>query len=139
MMEAFDADVQLLPLWVQYFMNWIGLVLVVSTIIFLIFKSTRLAGLYQLVATIVGVAIMVWMHSQLGMVRLLGIVHIVFWPPLILYFWRNLKQGGLHRVVQIAMVVTLATMAVALLFDVADLVRWIAGERAPYVGLGPTG
>jgi len=132
-MEAFDADVQLLPLWVQYFMNWLGVVLVASTIVFLIFKGTRGVGLYVLVSTIVGVSFMMWMHSQMGMVRLLGIVHVVFWTPLVIYFWRRIKQGGLHKAVYAAMLVCMATMIVALVFDYYDVLRWIVGERAVIV------
>ena len=132
-MEAFDADAQLLPLWVQYWMNFIGLVLLVSTIAFVIRRDLRWAGIYLLVSTIIGVASMVWMHSQLGMVRLLGIVHIVFWPPIMFYLYRRLRQNPPTRLYTIIIWVVLVTMGVALVFDVFDVARYIAGQRAPVV------
>ena len=133
MMQAFDADAQLLPHWVQLFMNWIGLVLFLSTLVFLIFKGTRGLGLFMLVSTVAGVMFMMWMHSQMGMVRLLGIVHVVIWTPLVVYFWKRLQAGGMNRVVTIAMWTVMATMVVALVFDYYDVLRWIFGNRAPVV------
>ena len=87
----------------------------------------------MLVSTVAGVMFMMWMHSQMGMVRLLGIVHVVIWTPLVVYFWKRLQAGGMNRVVTIAMWTVMATMVVALVFDYYDVLRWIFGNRAPVV------
>ena len=96
---AFDADVKLLPQWVQIWMDILGLVLVVSTVCLLVGKQTRAVGLYMLISTVAIVTIMVSMHAQLGMVRLLGVVHIVFWTPLVLYLWQRLKTNPPPRAI----------------------------------------
>lgn len=132
---AFDADVKLLPQWVQIWMDILGLVLVVSTVCLLVGKQTRAVGLYMLISTVAIVTIMVSMHAQLGMVRLLGVVHIVFWTPLVLYLWQRLKTNPpppgryLAAVMTVLMIVCFA----ALIFDYYDVTRWILGQRAPVV------
>ena len=81
--QAFDADVRLLPTWVQIWMDIIGLSLFVSIVALLIGATTRKLGLYVLATIVATVAIMVFMHAQMGMVRLLGIVHVVLWTPMV--------------------------------------------------------
>ncbi|MEP1209653.1 MAG: hypothetical protein ABJM29_01080 [Rhizobiaceae bacterium] len=131
--QAFDADVQKLPQWVQMWMDFIGMVLVVSTVALLIGKTTRGLGLYMLGSTVVVVAIMTWMHSQMGMVRLLGIVHVVFWTPLVIYLWRRLRDNPPSRFYWVIMVALGLTCTAALVFDYYDVFRWIVGQRAPIV------
>ena len=132
-MEAFDADVQLLPQWVQYWMNFMGAVIIVSTLSYMFRRDTRLLSLYLLVTTVLMVFAMTWMHGQMGMVRLLGIVHIVFWVPLIFYLWGRLQNNPPGRVLTIVTWVLFVTLSISLIFDFYDVFRWIAGERAPIV------
>ena len=133
-MEAFEADVLLLPQWVQYWMDFLGIVIAVSAISFLFNKRLRMVGLYLIATTIIAVATMVWMHSQMGMVRLLGIVHVVFWTPLIIYLWRKLQTAPEFSLYFKGIIwVLMITFTAALIFDYYDVARWIIGQRAPIV------
>lgn len=130
---SFEEALAQLPQWVQHWMNFIALVLAVSTIAFLIFKTTRWLGAYMVVSTIALFLIMTWLYNQMGMVRLLGIVHIVFWTPLIVYLWRRLRSNPPQKYVAMLMWLLLATLTVALVFDYYDVLRWVMGERASII------
>lgn len=130
---AFDADARLLPSWVQVWMDTIGLVLIVSVVVLLIGRSTRMLGLYLLVSTLLSFVILVWMHSQMGMVRLLGISHIVLWTPMVIYIWHRLKTDPPGRFYAAVMGILMVVIFVALVFDYYDTTRFIMGQRAPIV------
>ncbi len=137
-MEAFDADAQLLPMWVQHWMNFIGIVLILSTLAFLFRKDTRMLGVYQLVSIVFTAVTIMWMHSQMGMVRLLGISHIIVWTPLVIYLWQRVRNNPPGPVYRVIMWVTLLTLVATLAFDYYDVFRYIMGERAPIVSATST-
>lgn len=130
---SFEEALAQLPQWVQHWMNFIALVLALSTIVFLIFKTTRWLGAYMVVSTIALFLIMTWLYNQMGMVRLLGIVHIVFWTPLVVYLWRRLRSNPPQKYIALLMWLLLATLTVALVFDYYDVLRWVMGERASII------
>ena len=132
-MEAFDADVQLLPLWVQYWMNFMGAVIILSTLAYMFRRDTRLISLYLLVSTVLAIFSMTWLHGQMGMVRLLGIVHIVFWTPLVFYLWYRLRNHPPGRILTPITWLLFLTLSASLVFDYYDAFRWISGEREPIV------
>ena len=131
--QAFDADVRLLPQWVQIWMDIIGISLFASIVALLIGATTRKLGLYVLATIVATVAIMVFMHAQMGMVRLLGIVHVVLWTPMVYILWRRLKSDPPGKIYSAAIVLLIVIASLALVFDYYDVARWILGERAPIV------
>ena len=131
--QAFDADVRLLPQWVQIWMDIIGISLFASIVALLIGATTRKLGLYVLATIVATVAIMVFMHAQMGMVRLLGIVHVVLWTPMVYILWRRLKSDPPDKIYSAAIVLLIVIASLALVFDYYDVARWILGERAPIV------
>ena len=133
MMEAFEADVQLLPQWVQYWMDFLGAVLILSPLILLTGKKTRIPGLIMLASTLLVIPTMLWLHGQMGMVRLLGIVHVVVWTPLVIYLWKRVRNDPPGRFYTAILWIVIATLTVALAFDYTDVLRWLMGERAPIV------
>lgn len=130
---SFEEALAQLPRWVQHWMNFIALVLALSTIAFLIVKTTRWLGAYMVVSTIALFLIMTWIYDQMGMVRLLGIVHIVFWTPLVVYLWRRLRSNPPQKYIALLMWLLLATLTVALVFDYYDVLRWLMGQRASII------
>ena len=131
--QAFDADVQKLPQWVQIWMDIIGFSLMISIVTLLVGKATRMLGLYVLGTIVATVIIMVFMHTQMGMVRLLGIVHVVLWTPMVFILWRRLSTDPPKRIYAMAIILLMVISSAALLFDYYDVARWILGERAPIV------
>ncbi len=131
--QAFDADVQKLPQWVQIWMDIIAIVLVITTVTLLVGKLTRPLGLYVLGTAVATLIIMISMHAQMGMVRLLGVVHIVFWTPMIIYIWRRLRNDPPGKIHSAAMAILMIVCFVALVFDYYDVARYLFGQRAPIV------
>ncbi|MEP0944375.1 MAG: hypothetical protein ABJH63_07265 [Rhizobiaceae bacterium] len=131
--QAFDADVQKLPQWVQIWVDIIGFSLMVSTVALLIGSTTRKLGLYVLFTIVATVAIMTVLHAQMGMVRLLGIVHVVLWTPMVIVLWRRLKSNPPTKIYAAAIILLMVISVLALIFDYYDVVRWMLGERAPIV------
>ena len=131
--QAFDADVQKLPQWVQIWMDIIGFSLMISIVTLLIGKATRMLGLYVLGTIVATIVIMVFMHAQMGMVRLLGIVHVVLWTPMVFVLWRRLSTDPPKRIYAMAIILLMVISSAALLFDYYDVARWILGERGPIV------
>jgi hypothetical protein len=74
------------------------------------------------------------LYSQQGFTRLLGITHLLFWPPMLLYLSRNVnrylkkeKRGAFAFWLKILAVTNLLCLVV----DLVDVARYILGERDP--------
>lgn len=130
---SFDEQALLLPQWVQIWMNAIGIILIGSLIIFLFSKSTRKDALIVFLFSVPSIAGVMFLHSQMGMVRLIGLGHVIFWTPLLVYLIRRLRNDPPPRFFAIVMVILTAMIAIALAFDYLDVIRWILGERESIV------
>lgn len=116
-------------------MNFILLVLVVSVVVFLFSKSTRMAAVLTVISTALSVSLMMWMFSKMGMVRLLGLAHLIFWIPLVVYLYGRLRTGNLQRLQHVVMWILVATLVTAMVFDAYDVLRWLLGNRASVVSV----
>ncbi len=92
-------------------------------------KATRRDAIIILIAVVPTYFAMMWLYDQVGFVRLLGIVHVVFWTPLAIYIWQRLKDPNITPPFRQIMWVFLATIVVSLLFDYTDVIRYALGER----------
>ena len=114
-------------------MDIVGFSLFVLIVALLIGAATRKLGLYVLGTIVATVAIMVAMHAQMGMVCLLGIVHVVLWTPMVWILWRRLKSDPPAKIYSAAIVLLMVISIGALVFDYYDVLRWVFGERGPIV------
>ncbi len=121
------------PSWVQWWINWMGIVIVGSMIALLFSKTTRRDSAVILVTSLAVFFLMMWLYQQVGFVRLLGIVHVVIWTPLAIYFWRRLRNPAIATPFRQVIWVFLATIIVSLMFDYVDVVRYLLGERESMV------
>ncbi len=129
----FEQAAALLPLWVQYWINFIVLVPVLSVVVFLFSSQTRRDALIVFLLVGAGMASTLLLYMQFGMVRLLGLGHVIFWTAAAVYLWRRLRTNPLPGVFFIVMCILLLTLAAALVFDYLDVIRWILGERASII------
>lgn len=130
---TFDESIATQPQWIQYWLLWMGGVILVSLVVFLFSKPTRLDALVILLTTLGVYASMMWLFQQVGYVRLLGIVHVIFWTPLAIYLWLRLKNGRLSFPFRHVMGVLFLTTIVSLAFDYTDVVRYWLGDTASMV------
>lgn len=123
---AFQADVATAPLWVRYWLAFMGVVLMLAFPFAVVRQEARVAALVVALTF----PAMVGLHSLIGYVRLLGIVHVVLWTPFLFYLWH--RRGGWRvkeTIVGKWILVLFGTMIVSLAFDYSDVVRWLLGER----------
>lgn len=125
-----DQAIATSPAWVQTWVMWIQIVLFASLATFLIWRATWKDAAILVVANIAMFATMIWLYSQVGFVRLLGLPHIIFWVPLVVYFVMRLRSGVMPTIPRIATLFLLSTLVISLAFDFADVARWLMGERA---------
>ncbi|QXT38900.1 hypothetical protein [Gymnodinialimonas ceratoperidinii] len=131
---TFNEAVALQPMWVQIWLNVLFAGAFVLPLGFLIWRESRLAGVLTLGASVLAALATTWMYGQMGYVKLLGLPHIILWTPLAVYLWRQIRRADMPLWPRRLMSVTLVIIVISLLFDYADVARWILGERAPMAG-----
>jgi hypothetical protein len=123
---AFQNDLETAPLWVQVWVNFMGLVLVLA----IPFAFSRVEARWAVLVMALTFPAMIALHGAVGFVRLLGIVHVIFWTPFVIYLWRRRAQWRVRETLSGKWIVLVfATMVVSLVFDYADVARWLLGER----------
>ena len=110
---------------------WILLLLAANMVGPLLFINT-FEGQVVLAAFVAGALAQMVMFGAKGFVRLLGIGH-VFWVPLIPWLWSRLDEFPPSGPFGYWVVAVIILNGVSLLIDVADVVRYMRGERAPHL------
>jgi hypothetical protein len=126
----FDEAIATLPTTVRYWIMWMNVTTLSALVIFALNRPTWPAALILLLTNVAMVATMMWLYGQVGFVRLLGLPHLIFWTPLVVWFALRLRRGGLPRPALTAMLILTVTLSISLVFDTVDVVRWLLGERA---------
>lgn len=89
----------------------------------------RREGLITLLVWIANVVTMTLMAEYFGFVRLLGLSHLVWWIPLLIYLARRLRDIPLRTWLGRWIVVLMLTNSVSLVFDSIDVAGYLAGDR----------
>ena len=127
LMTAWQADIARQPQWVQV---WLDIMMVVLLGLSAVFSFVRVEARWVLAGFLLGAVAMLGLYSQIGYSRLLGIAHVIFWTPVLVYL---LRRRGRWRVKEtlsgkwIVLAVTVLTISLA--FDYTDVIRWVLGER----------
>lgn len=127
LLAAWQADIARQPEWVRH---WLNVMVVVLGGLSAAFSFVRVEARWVLAGFLLGAATMLALYSQIGYSRLLGIAHVVFWTPLLIYLlhrrrhWR-VKQTWAGKWILAAA----ATLTISLAFDYTDVARWMLGER----------
>jgi hypothetical protein len=122
------------PLWVKYWLYWLSFGGFALPVILLAWRETRKPALVTLGGILLSAFPVLWIYSQLGYVKLLGLGHLIFWTPGVLYLFAEIKSVRLPPWPRRIMVVAAVTLAVSLAFDLTDTVRYVLGERTPLPG-----
>ncbi len=110
---------------------WLGLLMMINMAVPLAFITTP-EGIVTILAAIAGVITMTMLFQAKGFVRLMGLGHI-YWVPLVIWFWTRLElapPGSLFRYWMWSIIIL---NTISIVIDTLDIVRYIKGERAPYV------
>lgn len=131
---TFVEHVALYPPLIQFWIVWLALMLAVVPVLLLVAKDTRRDGMVVAGVAVLSAIAMQWLFNQVGFVRLLGAVHVVLWTPLLAYLAMRFRKGAFTGLRRAVMSVFLATIVVSLVFDYADVARYLMGDRAPTTG-----
>lgn len=110
---------------------WLGLLMALNMFVPFLFITTPEAQ-WTVVAAIAGAMTMAKIFQARGFVRLIGIGHI-YWVPLVIWFAMRLDaapSGGLFRYWMLSIIVL---NSISIVIDVIDVLRYIKGDRAPFV------
>ena len=120
-MEAINAQNELLPAWVQIWMNWMIVVFLLSVFFVKRHKEARFA----LAAMILTVPTVLGLFALFSKVHLFGVSHLIWWLPLTIYFVKQWRSGAekyrsLNAFSGWAVLLN-ATIVISLAFDVRDI------------------
>ena len=113
------------PLWLQAWIYWMMAVNLAA----LIFSWKRIEPRWVLAAFLGSALLMNGLFALYGYEKILGLAHVIFWTPLLVYLFRRLPD--IDRTVRFGqwVIVLMVTNAVSLVLDYIDVVRYILGER----------
>ena len=130
---TFNEAMALQPMWVQLWLNILFFGAFVLPLALLIWRETRLAGVVTVLASVAAAVSINWMYVQMGYVKLLGLPHLIFWGPVVVYLWRLQGRGHVRLWPRRIIWVVVAIICVSLAFDAVDVIRWLLGERSPTI------
>ena len=113
------------PLWLVIWVGWLGSVNLAS-LLFLRHVEAR----WVLAAFACNLVFMTWLFGETGYNRLLGLSHVIFWTPLLIYLYRRRERIPTGGAFAGWVWVLIATNAVSLLIDYVDVARYLAGDRS---------
>ncbi len=117
-----DAYVSTLPLWVQWWMNWMGVVLFLGSLIFAFFG---VEARWLLLAMFLTIPATFLIGYAAGWNNLWGITHLILWTPAAIYMTRRLPQIEKKSVYGVWYALALATLWISLVFDVKDVGQYL--------------
>ncbi len=110
---------------------WLGLLVAVNVAGPIYFFET-LEAKVVLAAFLASAVLMTAIFATLGFVRLLGIGHI-FWVPMVPWLWTRFDQVEPGNLIGYWMIAVVALNGISLIIDAIDVVRYVTGDRKPYV------
>lgn len=120
----FNKGLMLMPIQWQ---TWL-ILLVGANMVVPFFYLYRLEAQVALGTIMLSMMLMTVITQRTGFTRLLGLGHIG-WFPMIYFFWTRLSQIPADNLFGIWLRALMIINAVSLVIDVADVVRYIAGDR----------
>ena len=119
--------------WMIAWLYWMSFAITVTPLVLILSKATRIDAVIVFATNLAMFVGMSWIYDQMGYVRLMGIVHVILWTPLFIYLVRRARNGELPLLCRIAMSMFAATLAVSLVFDYTDTIRYLLGERGSMI------
>lgn len=122
------------PAWVGIWLIWLNVAVLVLPLLLFIWRETRLVPPVIWAVYLVAGAGIGWLYGQMGYVKLLGLPHLLFWTPALIWLAVLIRRARTPVWARRVLIVIAASMAVSLAFDLVDVLRWIAGDRVAFPG-----
>jgi len=109
---------------------WVMVLMVMNTLSVLFLK--RVEARWVLAAWIPNGIFMSFLFTQVGYTRMLGLSHVVFWTPLLIYLWRRRAHWNVAGSLTGKWLVGLFVVNLAsLVVDYLDVIRYLMGDHTP--------
>ena len=122
--QQFQANVNSGPIWVKYWVDFMGLVFALA----IPFSFIRVEARWAVLVMLLTVPTMLALYSQVGYVRLLGLPHVILWTPFLIYLLGRRHAWRVRETIAGKWLLLLTiTIIISLAFDYADvgaLHRW---------------
>jgi len=109
---------------------WVGLLAMVNMVGGLVYIRT-MEGQLALACLILAFLIMWGIYAKKGFVRLLGLGHLIAWPPLMIWYAKVLAQGNVEGAFKYWLMAVLVVNGISLVIDLVDVVRYSLGDKQP--------
>ena len=126
--------IALQPAWVGHWLKVLSVCAYILPFALLIWKQSRMAAIFTVVASFAGGFATAKLYDVVGYVKLLGLPHIIFWTPLVIYLVLQLRKADIPKAPRFIMMAIVGAILISLAFDYTDVLRYIAGERTPLEG-----
>jgi hypothetical protein len=114
------------PLWLQAWINWMVLVNVGG----LLFAWSRVEPRWVVLAFLGSAITMNYLFGLYGYEKILGLAHVIFWTPLLIYLYRRRSEIGRRGASAIYLQILFVTNFVSLLMDYYDVASYLIVGRA---------
>ncbi|WP_299959359.1 hypothetical protein [uncultured Roseobacter sp.] len=128
---TFEEAIATQPAWIFWWLNALFFGAYVLPFSLLIWRSTRLAGFLTVVASFASGFAINAMYDSMGLVRLLGLPHVLLWTPLVIYLIVQVRKPEIPTLPRWIMMTVIGLILVSLAFDYVDLLRYVLGNRTP--------
>ncbi|MBI3435590.1 MAG: hypothetical protein HY056_11010 [Proteobacteria bacterium] len=118
-----------LPGHLQLWLAWLAIVSFLGPLALIRHRLARVVLLFQLANAALGAVL----GLSLGLVRLLGLSHVIFWTPMLIVVARAIPSLTRNSALGIWARVFALTILLSLVLDYIDVARYILGERGPLV------
>jgi len=109
---------------------WVMLLGGVNFVGGLLFLNT-IEGKFALLAMMGSMIVMLAIYSKYGFVRLLGLGHILFWLPFVIWNLTRLSEpSSLNSDFKIWLIAVSVFNSLSLLLDFVDVIRFFKGEKS---------
>jgi len=129
-MISFTKTMMIMPI---HWQTWLGVLVSVNIVAPLFFIHT-LEAQVVLVTGIGGLVIMSAIFSVNGFVRLMGIGHIG-WLPLVFWLGTKLEHPPADSTFGYWIMAVIVLDSLSLIIDTIDVLRYVKGERTPFLAL----
>lgn len=124
-----DLDLQIaaLPMLLQYWLNWMMVVIILMPLLFF----RRPQGRVAIGTSVLLLAAAIPLGRIFGISNFFALLHLLIWTPLVMYFCYQLREKmiPIKSFFGIWSLVMVATVIISLVFDIRDFSRWLMGER----------
>ncbi len=131
-MQTFLTGLMSMDWYWQVWVNILGLFNMILPLVFI----RRTEAKVVLAAFVGAFTLMLVLTAATGFTRILGLGHVVFWIPLLVYIARRLREVPPNDWFGSWLRGLIAINALSLAIDIVDVVRYFGGETAPIISLG---